>query len=105
MVFVRRIIQRNYSLRLHSVDVDRRTIGYIMWFIALLLSLAWLIESLTVGRGFVSTYLAPIAIAGNIASPFVIGHTSRSRWPLVIGAAAGAVAVIVALGLWVAHRN
>ena len=87
------------------MDVDRRTIGYIVWFIALLSSVAWLVESLTVRRRFVSTYLAPIAIAGGIASPFLIGRTSRSRWPLVVGAAAGVVAVIIALGIWAAHRN
>ena len=85
--------------------MNRRAAGYIVWLVSVVMTVAWIVESLTVGSRFVSTYLAPIAIAGSIASTFLIGRTSRSRWPLVVGAAAGAVAMIVALGVWAAHRN
>ena len=52
--------------------MNRKKIGYVFWTLSFLLSVAWLIESFTRGRGFVSTYLAPVAILGNILGVFLI---------------------------------
>src|SRR6266568_6519011 len=46
--------------------VSRRSVGFACWVLSLVLSIAWLIEALTIGRGFISTYLAPFAIVGNV---------------------------------------
>jgi hypothetical protein len=53
--------------------VNRKVFGYSLWIVSLIISIAWLAESITRGRAFISTYLAPIAIAGNIAAVFLIG--------------------------------
>jgi len=52
--------------------VNRKVFGYSLWIVSLVISIAWLAESITKGRAFISTYLAPIAIAGNIAAAFLI---------------------------------
>jgi uncharacterized protein (UPF0548 family) len=43
--------------------VNRRAAGYIVWLVSVVMTVAWIVESLTVGRRFVSTYLAPIVVA------------------------------------------
>jgi hypothetical protein len=37
------------------------------------MSVAWFIEAFSHGRGFVSTYLAPVAIVGNLFGAFLLG--------------------------------
>ena len=53
----------------------KRQIGIGLWLMSIVLSVAWLTEALLLDRGFVSTYLAPIAILGNILAVFVIKET------------------------------
>jgi len=52
--------------------VNRKVFGYSLWIVSLIISIAWLAESITRGRGFISTYLAPVAITGNVAAVFLI---------------------------------
>ena len=48
---------------------SRRKLGWVLlWAVSAALSVAWLIEASTVGRGFISTYLAPFAIVGNLVT-------------------------------------
>jgi hypothetical protein len=48
----------------------------LIYAVAVLITIAWIIESFTVGRGFVSTYLAPIAIAGLLVVAFLRDNNS-----------------------------
>jgi uncharacterized membrane protein len=42
----------------------------LIFAIAAVITIAWIIESFTVGRGFISTYLAPVAIVGLLVLAF-----------------------------------
>jgi hypothetical protein len=44
-----------------------------------LLSIAWLIEAYTVGRGFISMYLAPGIIVGNLIGSYRLVWLERQR--------------------------
>ena len=55
--------------------MSRRRLGYLVWALSAALSVAWLVEVFTVGRGFISIYLAPIAVIGNLFSVFLIRRT------------------------------
>ena len=46
--------------------------GLVIWALSAALALAWFVESFTVGRGFISTYLAPLAIIGNLVGVFLM---------------------------------
>ena len=48
--------------------VSRRSLGLTIWALSAMVTVAWLVEAFTEGRGFMSTYLAPFAIAGNLVS-------------------------------------
>ncbi len=41
-----------------------RAASWVVFGVAALVSVAWLVEACTVGRGFISTYLAPVAFLG-----------------------------------------
>jgi len=62
--------------------MTRRTLGYALWALSAILAVAWLVEAFTKGRGFVSTYLAPFAILGNLAGMFLMWSAGGSspRW-------------------------
>jgi len=55
--------------------MHKRQVGVALWLMSLVLSVAWLTEAMLRDRGFVSTYLAPLAIVGNILAVFVIKET------------------------------
>ena len=55
--------------------MHKRQVGIVLWLMSLVLSVAWLTEAVLRDRGFVSTYLAPVAIVGNILAVFVIKET------------------------------
>ena len=55
--------------------MDKRQIGITLWLASLVLIVAWLTEAVLRDRGFVSTYLAPIAVLGNILAVYVIKET------------------------------
>jgi len=55
--------------------MDKRQIGITLWLASLVLIVAWLTEAILRDRGFVSTYLAPIAVLGNILAVYVIKET------------------------------
>lgn len=55
--------------------MDKRQIGITLWLASLVLIIAWLTEAILRDRSFVSTYLAPIAVLGNILAVFVIKET------------------------------
>jgi hypothetical protein len=55
--------------------MDKRQIGITIWLASLVLIVAWLTEAVLRDRGFVSTYLAPIAVLGNVLAVFVIKET------------------------------
>jgi hypothetical protein len=55
--------------------MDKRQIGITIWLASLVLIVAWLTEAVLRDRGFVSTYLAPIAVVGNVLAVFVIKET------------------------------
>ena len=50
-----------------------RNLALVLAAFGLLISMAWTYEARTVGRGFISTSLAPLAIVSNIASAVLIG--------------------------------
>jgi hypothetical protein len=51
---------------------NRRRIGLTIWAVSFAVTIAWLIEAFAVGRGFISTYLAPLAIIGNLLGVFMM---------------------------------
>jgi hypothetical protein len=51
--------------------VNRLKISVFLSGFAVGVALAWLVEALTTGRGVVSTYLAPLAIAAPIVAYFI----------------------------------
>jgi predicted membrane chloride channel (bestrophin family) len=52
--------------------VSRRDLGFLCWAFSAMLTVAWLIEAFTVGRLFISTYLAPFAIVGIVVGVFLM---------------------------------
>jgi len=48
-----------------------------MWAASALLAVAWLLEAFTRGRGFISTYLAPFAIAGTMFAAYQLSKDDR----------------------------
>ena len=52
--------------------MDKRQIGITIWLASLVLIVAWLTEAFLRDRSFVSTYLAPVAVLGNVLAVFVI---------------------------------
>ena len=46
--------------------MTRQTFGFALWALSATLAVVWFVEAFTEGRGFVSTYLAPFAIIGNL---------------------------------------
>ena len=50
--------------------MSKRTLVVMIWAGSALLAVAWLWEAFTRGRGFISTYLAPFAIAGNMFAAY-----------------------------------
>lgn len=48
-----------------------RTLSWVIWGVATAVAVAWLVEAFTVGRGFVSTYLAPISFCGTLLSLYL----------------------------------
>jgi hypothetical protein len=59
--------------------MHKRQVGVALWLLSLVLSVAWLTEAMLRDRGFVSTYLAPLAILGNILAVFVIKETQPTE--------------------------
>jgi hypothetical protein len=57
--------------------VSRRDLGFLCWALSAMLAVAWFIEAFTVGRRFISTYLAPLAIVGNVVGVFLMRKSSR----------------------------
>jgi len=55
--------------------MDKRQIGMALWLSSLVLIVAWLTEAILRDRSFVSLYLAPVAVLGNILAVFVIKET------------------------------
>ena len=55
--------------------MDKRQLGITLWLVSLVLIVAWLTEAILRDRGFVATYLAPIAVIGNVLAVFVIKET------------------------------
>jgi hypothetical protein len=55
--------------------MDKRQIGITLWLSSLVLIVAWLTEAIVRDRSFVSLYLAPLAVLGNILAVFVIKET------------------------------
>lgn len=55
--------------------MDKRQIGITLWLSSLVLIVAWLTEAILRDRSFVSLYLAPVAVLGNILAVFVIKET------------------------------
>lgn len=55
--------------------MDKRQIGITLWLSSLVLIVAWLTEGIVRDRSFVSLYLAPVAVLGNILAVFVIKET------------------------------
>lgn len=55
--------------------MDKRQIGITLWLSSLVLIVAWLTEAMLRDRSFVSLYLAPVAVLGNILAVFVIKET------------------------------
>jgi hypothetical protein len=49
-----------------------KTLGWTIWAMAAAVSVAWFVEAFTVGRGFISRYLAPFGIVGNLVGAFMI---------------------------------
>ena len=58
------------------MGMNRRRLRMLIYAVAVLITIAWIIESFTVGRGFVSAYLAPIAIAGLLVVAFLRDNNS-----------------------------
>lgn len=55
--------------------MDKRQVGIALWLSSLVLIIAWLTEAILRDRSFVSLYLAPVAVLGNILAVFVIKET------------------------------
>jgi len=55
--------------------MDKRQIGIALWLSSLVLIVAWLTEAILRDRSFVSMYLAPVAVLGNILAVYVIKET------------------------------
>jgi hypothetical protein len=57
----------------------RRMLGMAIMAVSIPLSLAWMVEAATYGRGFISTYLAPIAFLGPICSSLLFASSNSKR--------------------------
>jgi hypothetical protein len=55
--------------------MDKRQIGITLWLSSLVLIVAWLTEAILRDRSFVSMYLAPVAVLGNVLAVYVIKET------------------------------
>lgn len=58
--------------------MNRRRLRMLIYAVAVLITIAWIIESFTVGRGFVSAYVAPVAIIGNFVLAFGLMRDNKS---------------------------
>jgi len=56
-----------------------KTLGWIVWAVGAVISIAWLWEARTCGVCYVSRHLAPIAIVTNIVWPFLLLTERSSR--------------------------
>lgn len=59
--------------------MDKRQIGITVWLSSLVLIVAWLTEAILRDRSFVSLYLAPVAVLGNILAVYVIKETQPAE--------------------------
>lgn len=59
--------------------MDKRQIGITLWLTSLVLIVAWLTEAILRDRSFVSLYLAPVAVLGNILAVYVIKETQPAE--------------------------
>ena len=59
--------------------MDKRQIGITLWLSSLVLIVAWLTEAILRDRSFVSMYLAPVAVLGNILAVYVIKETQPAE--------------------------
>ncbi|HKQ87570.1 MAG TPA: hypothetical protein VJS43_12480 [Candidatus Acidoferrales bacterium] len=59
--------------------MDKRQIGITLWLSSLVLIVAWLTEAILRDRSFVSIYLAPVAVLGNILAVYVIKETQPAE--------------------------
>jgi hypothetical protein len=50
----------------------QKRVGWTIWALAAAISVAWFVEAFVVGRGFISRYLAPFGIVGNLVGAFMI---------------------------------
>jgi hypothetical protein len=57
--------------------MSQRSVGFLCWAVSAVLSVAWLVEAFMVGRGFISTYLAPFAIVGNLAGMLLMRRGAK----------------------------
>jgi predicted anti-sigma-YlaC factor YlaD len=55
-----------------------KAIATALWALGSLVAVAWLVEAFTVGRGFVSTYLAPLAFGPLVVAALIQLWVSRS---------------------------
>jgi hypothetical protein len=55
--------------------MDKRQVGITLWLASLVLIVAWLTEAILRDKSFVSEYLAPLAVFGNVLAVFVIKET------------------------------
>jgi len=56
--------------------MKRKELGFLCWALSAIVAIAWFIEALTVGRRFISTYLAPLAIIGTVVGVFLMRKSS-----------------------------
>jgi hypothetical protein len=59
--------------------MDKRQIGITLWLSSLVLIVAWLTEAILRDRSFVSMYLAPVAVLGNVLAVYVIKETQPAE--------------------------
>jgi hypothetical protein len=57
--------------------MSQRSVGFLCWAVSAVLSVAWLVEAFMVGRGFISSYLAPFAIVGNLAGMLLMRRGAK----------------------------
>jgi len=57
--------------------MSQRRVGFLCWALSAVLSVAWLVEAFMVGRGFISSYLAPFAIVGNLAGMLLMQRGAK----------------------------
>jgi hypothetical protein len=62
-----------------EVDMSWSRVRMFIYAVTVVITIAWIIESCTVGRGFGSTYLAPVAIIGNLVLAFGLIRDDKNR--------------------------